>query len=69
MRLTLPRPEWTRPAREMPSTLLFLAGEYFQRLVAALPEIRQYFEGMASRRDLENRLVLESDLLDADDGE
>jgi CRP-like cAMP-binding protein len=47
-----------------PCTLLFLAGEYFQRLVAALPEIRQYFEAVATRRDLENRLVLDPDWIE-----
>jgi len=69
MSLLSQRPTTASVRTVAPSTLLFLAGEYFQRLVAALPEIRQYFEGMATRRDLENRLVLESDLLDADDGE
>ena len=41
-----------------PSTILFLASEYFQRLVQALPAIRQYFEGLAQRRDIETRLAV-----------
>jgi CRP-like cAMP-binding protein len=41
-----------------PSTILFLARDYFQRLIAALPAIRQYFEELSERRDIENRLAL-----------
>jgi CRP-like cAMP-binding protein len=41
-----------------PSTILFLGRDYFQRLVAALPAIRQYFEELSQRRDIENRLAL-----------
>jgi CRP-like cAMP-binding protein len=41
-----------------PSTILFLAREYFQRLVQALPQIRQYFEELAQRRDIETRLAV-----------
>jgi len=41
-----------------PSTILFLAREYFQRLVQALPAIRQYFEDLSQRRDIETRLAL-----------
>jgi CRP-like cAMP-binding protein len=40
------------------STILFLARDYFQRLVQALPAIRQYFEGLAQRRDIETRLAV-----------
>jgi CRP-like cAMP-binding protein len=43
------------------STILFLAREYFQRLIEALPEIRQYFEDLSERRDLETQLVLGND--------
>jgi CRP-like cAMP-binding protein len=42
-----------------PSTILFLAREYFQRLVQALPAIRDYFEELSANRHLENRQVLE----------
>jgi CRP-like cAMP-binding protein len=38
-----------------PSTILFLARDYFQRLVQALPAIRQYFEELAQRRGIETR--------------
>jgi CRP-like cAMP-binding protein len=41
-----------------PSTILFLAREYFQRLVQALPAIRQYFEDLSRRRGTETRLAL-----------
>jgi CRP-like cAMP-binding protein len=44
-----------------PSTILFLAREYFQRLVQALPAIRQYFEDLSHRRDAETRLALGDD--------
>ena len=40
------------------STILFLARDYFQRLVEALPEIRQYFQELSERRGLESQLVL-----------
>jgi CRP-like cAMP-binding protein len=43
------------------STILFLAREYFQRLIGALPEIRQYFEELSERRGLESQLVLDTD--------
>jgi CRP-like cAMP-binding protein len=41
-----------------PSTILFLGREYFQRLVQALPAIRQYFEQLSQRRGIETRLAL-----------
>jgi CRP-like cAMP-binding protein len=44
-----------------PSTILFLARDYFQRLVDALPAIRKYFEELSQRRDIENRLALGDD--------
>jgi CRP-like cAMP-binding protein len=40
------------------STILFLAREYFQRLVEALPTIRQYFVQLAEKRDVETRLAV-----------
>jgi CRP-like cAMP-binding protein len=33
-----------------PSTVLFLAREYFDRLIAALPEMRQFFESLTEER-------------------
>jgi len=44
-----------------PSTILFLAREYFQRLVQALPAIRQYFQELSQRRDIETRMALDQD--------
>ncbi|HEX3694893.1 MAG TPA: cyclic nucleotide-binding domain-containing protein [Polyangia bacterium] len=43
------------------STILFLAREYFQRLIEALPELRSYFEELSERRDIDTRRVLSSD--------
>jgi CRP-like cAMP-binding protein len=40
------------------STILFLARDYFQRLIQALPEIRRYFEELSARRGMELQLVL-----------
>jgi len=48
-----------RAARQ--STVLFLAREYFQRLIEALPEIRSYFETLSERRDLDTKLTLGHD--------
>jgi CRP-like cAMP-binding protein len=42
-----------------PSTILFLAREYFQRLVQALPAIRKYFEDLSQHRHLETRQALD----------
>lgn len=40
------------------STILFLARDYFQRLIQALPEIRRYFEELSARRGMESQQVL-----------
>jgi CRP-like cAMP-binding protein len=53
-----------RAARQ--STILFLAREYFQRLIQALPEIRRYFEELAERRGMESQLVLDREQETAD---
>ena len=45
-----------------PSTILFLAREYFQRLIQALPAIRQYFQELSQRRDLEIKMALDQDV-------
>jgi len=39
-----------------PSTLLFLGKTYFQRLVAAVPEIRTYLEQISDDRQMDTRL-------------
>jgi CRP-like cAMP-binding protein len=43
------------------STILFLAREYFQRLVQALPAIRKYFEDLSQSRQVETQLALDHD--------
>jgi len=42
-----------------PATVLFLAREYFERLVGALPEMRAFFEGLTEERlkDAERQLT------------
>lgn len=40
------------------STVLFLAREYFQRLVEAVPEIRAYVESLGDERLMDMRLLL-----------
>jgi CRP-like cAMP-binding protein len=42
-----------------PSTILFLAREYFQRLVQALPAMRDYFEELSANRHLETAHALD----------
>jgi CRP-like cAMP-binding protein len=44
-----------------PSTVLFLAGEYVARIVAAVPEIKSYLEALAEDREIDNQLVLGED--------
>jgi CRP-like cAMP-binding protein len=58
MSLVADRPTSATVRATGPSTILFLAREYFQRLIEALPDLRRYFEALAERRDLEIRLVL-----------
>jgi CRP-like cAMP-binding protein len=48
------------------STILFLSRDYFQRLVEALPAIREYFEQLSERRGLESQLLLATDEADVD---
>lgn len=49
-----------------PSTVLFLAREYFERLIAALPEMRTFFETLTEER-LRDAEVVNEDLLVEDD--
>jgi CRP-like cAMP-binding protein len=44
-----------------PSTVLFLAREYVERIVAAVPEIKSYLEALAEDREIDNQLVLGED--------
>ncbi|HEU4726913.1 MAG TPA: cyclic nucleotide-binding domain-containing protein [Kofleriaceae bacterium] len=41
-----------------PSTVLFLAREYVERIVAAVPEIKSYLEALVEDREIDNQLVL-----------
>jgi CRP-like cAMP-binding protein len=49
-----------------PSTVLFLAREYFERLIAALPEMRDFFETLTEER-LRDAEVVNDDILIEDD--
>jgi CRP-like cAMP-binding protein len=50
-----------------PSTVLFLAREYFSRLVSAVPEIRSYFEALTEDRLMEINLLLADDQIVEED--
>lgn len=43
---------------QRPSTVLFLAREYVERIVAAVPEIKSYLEALAEDREIDNQLVM-----------
>jgi CRP-like cAMP-binding protein len=49
-----------------PTTVLFLAREYFERLIGALPEMRAFFENLTEER-LRDGDVVNEDLLVEDD--
>lgn len=49
------------------ATILYLAREYFERLIDAVPEVREYFEKLARDRKLDTRLVLADDLVIEED--
>ncbi len=49
-----------------PTTVLFLAREYFERLLAALPEMRAFFETLTEER-LRDADTVNEDLLQEDD--
>ena len=49
-----------------PTTVLFLAREYFERLLAALPEMRAFFETLTEER-LRDAETVNEDLLTEDD--
>lgn len=49
-----------------PSTVLFLARENVSRIVAGVPEIRQYLESLAEDRELDTKIALSGDLGDDD---
>jgi CRP-like cAMP-binding protein len=43
---------------QRPSTVLFLAREYVERIVVAVPEIKSYLEALAEDREIDNQLVM-----------
>jgi CRP-like cAMP-binding protein len=45
-----------------PATVLFLAREYVERIVAAVPEIKSYLEALAEDREIDNQLVMGEDI-------
>jgi CRP-like cAMP-binding protein len=46
---------------QRPSTVLFLAREYVERIVAGVPEIKSYLEALAEDREIDNHLVMGED--------
>ena len=49
------------------ATVLFLGREYFQKLVAAVPAIRTYVEGLGEERLMDTRILLSSGEDDSDE--
>jgi CRP-like cAMP-binding protein len=45
-----------------PATVLFLARDYVERIVSAVPEIKSYLEALAEHREIDNQLVLGEDV-------
>jgi CRP-like cAMP-binding protein len=52
---------------QRPATVLFLAREYVERMVAGVPEIRSYLEALAEDREIDNQLALGEDEVPADE--
>ena len=51
-----------------PTTLLFLAREYVERLVENVPEVRRYFEDLSDERVMRTRLLIADDqIVELDD--
>jgi CRP-like cAMP-binding protein len=50
-----------------PTTILFLAREYFQRIVSAVPALAEYFQGLSEERLLDTRMAVEGAELDEDE--
>jgi CRP-like cAMP-binding protein len=51
----------------MAATVLFLAREYVDRIVAGVPEIRSYLEALAEDREIDNQLRLGEDDIPSDE--
>jgi CRP-like cAMP-binding protein len=47
---------------QRPATVLFLAREYVERIVAAIPEIKNYLEALAEDREIDNQLIIGEDV-------
>jgi CRP-like cAMP-binding protein len=52
---------------QRPATVLFLARDYVNRIVAGVPEIKSYLEALAEDRDIDNQLLLGEDETPADE--
>ena len=52
---------------QRPATVLFLAREYVDRIVSAMPEIKNYLEALAEDREIDNQLMLGEDETPADE--
>jgi len=50
-----------------PTTVLFLARDYVSRLVAGVPEIKDYLDALADERELDTQLLLADDELVEED--
>jgi CRP-like cAMP-binding protein len=45
-----------------PATVLYLARDYVERIMAAVPEIKSYLEVLAEHREIDNQLVIGEDV-------
>jgi CRP-like cAMP-binding protein len=52
---------------QRPATVLFLARDFVQRIVQAMPEIKKYLEALAEDREIDNQLVLGEDEIPSDE--
>jgi CRP-like cAMP-binding protein len=50
-----------------PTTILFLAREYFQRIVHAVPALAEFFKHLSDERQKDTRMALEGAMLDEDE--
>lgn len=51
------------------ATLLFLGRDYFEKLVEAMPAVRQYLEGLSDERLMDTRLIMGAGSSAAEQGE
>ena len=50
-----------------PTTVLFLALEYVERIVAGVPAIKEYLMALASDRELDTKLAMETEYEELDE--